>query len=72
MSNTRKCREGHCGKFTRPRAQWIGRRRQKAATKGAPKFGADMNRQVSMFAANASKILGRQYGVPRFNRKTGD
>lgn len=58
MSNTRKCREAHGGKFTRPRNQWKGRRRARGAGGRSP-IAQLMNQQF--------QSMTKDFGAPKGN-----
>jgi hypothetical protein len=67
MSRVR-CREGHGGKFTRPRSQWKGKARATHTT------GRTIVPSMAMpgLAAFAGRMMGPGFGQLQFRRKTGD
>jgi len=63
MSNTRVCREGRLGKFTRPKEQW-GKRRKRAT---AQTFGAGI---VGLGAQIAQRMAAKS-DLGMIRRKAG-
>lgn len=68
MSNTRKCRELHGGKLTRPKAQWAGKRRSHRHAASKP-VGTTAHFNSQMLSQFKAALGTKGFGQLRFNRK---
>lgn len=67
MSNTRRTREGRLGKFTRPKEDWTGHKRNRM---GYNPRKQDMNTNTSALSKVMGSVKSRAFGA-NFRRKSG-